>query len=445
MGVSRKKPRTNSTGSGAGSGAASATATKALLLRFEQWYGRHSVDAGHEHPPVGEAADLLGELFALTGGRLREPTVGVLEATLAAVEAEPALASRLPRVIEMLEHYLDFAVESGAWRGSDAQIDESSEFLEVAYEVSTGLLLFLIDALDDVPDVSAGEERAALRALTEPLRDAEAVLDRVRVLLDELDPESVPGALAIERVLGLLAVAASPGLLPGASTEEIVGMLDTAAGVEPEQAATADAGTAEVMAGVEKAGIVWQPGGAVRPVAPAGLRAALADAVISLADEYGLLDDEGASAHPVGTALRVTATTSTGWRSLLLAAESDLGELHLALQLAFDWANLGEHAFTVGAAAGSEVGSRSPEPVDDEDSVECGALLVEPGDEIGYAYAPEVAAESDHDPHEVVVRLDGVDEPTETRRALPRCTGASGDADAAEVDRMLSPLRLSAS
>ncbi len=451
MGARDKKPgRMHGTGPAAGSG--SGAAVTATLLAFERWYTRHAAEGGHAHPPAAEASALLKRLFVLSAGRLRQPVVPVLESLLGAVEAEPELAVRLPEVIETLEHYLDFAVDTGAWQAGDAQIDESAEFLEVAYEVSTGLLLFLIDALDDVADVPPAQERAALGALAVPLRSAEQLIARLRGLLDEADPLSVPGALTLERVLGVLSVAASPGLLPGASTAEIVRMLDTAAGVSDEEAAAADAPTARMLATLELEGVVATPAGAsgVRPVAVPALRAALADAVITIADELGLLDDE--NPHPSGTALEVQVSTAdpepASWRRLLLAADSDLGGLHLAIQLAFDWDNDEGHEFT--SANEPEVVFTALDPLDeaaeddsvaDENEVEIGELLVDPGDELAYVYG-------DGGERRLVIRLDGVLEPAGSGAsgspspALPRCIGASGDLDVAEIDRQLAPLRL---
>jgi hypothetical protein len=454
MGTKRKKPRQPT------SAMRSATGTKALLLGFERWYRQHSAGGGHEHVPAGDVTEQLKRLFELSRGRLHEPTVAVLEAVLAEVEADAALAGRLPEVIETLEHYLDFAVETGAWQGSDAQIDDSSEYLEAAYDVSTGLLLYLIDALDDVADVPVPQERAALAALPQPLRTPDDLIDRLRAVLEGVDPGSVAGSLAIERVLGLLSIAASPGLLPGASTAQIIGMLDTAAGVSDEESAEAALPTEQLTEALAQAGISL----AVRPEAPAGLRAALADAVITVADELGLLDDSE-NAHPEGTALHVTARVAgTGeWRELLLAADSDLGALHLAVQLSFDWANTEEHRFTLADDPGVVYASVDPlgdplsdaearaDDVIDENEVELGELFAETGDELEYRYG---AADLER---RVGIRLERVEPPTDTAaghtssaqpspaQLLPRCTGASAEADAAEADRLLSPLRLTAS
>ncbi|MDO9397773.1 MAG: hypothetical protein Q7T71_14600, partial [Herbiconiux sp.] len=335
MGTKRKK-------TGRGTTTRSGTGTKALLIAFERWYAGHAEGAGHEHPDAADTTAQLARLFELSGGRLGSPTVAVLEGVLAEVEADASLAARLPEVIETLEHWLDFAVETGAWPASDAQIEESAEFLEVAFDVATGLLLYLVDALDDVADVPEAQERAALEALRVPLRSAQQLVDHLRAALAPLEAaaeSSVPGSMALERVLGLLSVAASPGLLPGASSRQISGMLDTAAGVTVEQAAAADAETTRLLTALEQDGlIVGLPGiGGTRLEAPAGLRAALADAVMIVADELGMLEDDSDNPHPAGTVLEVEAAVldskPASWRRLLVAADSDLGGLHLAVQL----------------------------------------------------------------------------------------------------------------
>jgi hypothetical protein len=237
---------------------------------------------------------------------------------------------------------------------------------------------------------------------------------RLRGVLEEVDPGTVPGALTIERVLGLLCVAASPGLLPGASAEQIIGMIDTAAGVTAADAASADVATARIMAAVERGGIVVTPAGTVgvRPEAPHGLRPALADAVISIADELGLLDDDLENAHPAGTVLQVKVavlgTKPAEWRRLLLAADSDLGELHLAIQLTLDWENTELHGFTRADEPDVVFGSvdrLDEEAVDDaiidEKEVELGQLLIEPGDELAYLSGRD-------DPRQLVIRLEYV-------------------------------------
>lgn len=451
-------------GSGAGAASGGGAKTTAMLIRFERWYAGHAAGAGHEHPSASDATALLSALFVLSRGRLHEPVVSVLEGVLAEVEASGELAPRLPDVIEVLEHYLDFAVETGTWRASDAVIDESSEYLEVAYDVSTGLLLYLIDALDDVADVPEDRERAALAALPQAgaSTSASALTDRVLAVFETGDPASVPGALALERVLGLLCVAVSPGLLPGATTAQILGMLDTAAGVTPEQAAAAGPLTDDLLTELERLGLIAPVAGAGggRLEAPAGIRAALADAVVAVADEFGLLDDEGENPHPEGTVLEVLAsvadTAPAEWRRLQIAAESDLGALHLAIQLSFDWANTEEHSFvsvdepeTVYAPVGllgSDADGRSgggtgddgqgadeSAEIVDENEVEIGEFLVADGDEIEYRYG-------DVDPRRVVIALKSVGEATET--VLPRCVAASAGVDAAEADRLLAPLRI---
>jgi hypothetical protein len=419
-----------------------------MLIGFERWYTRHLAGDAHEHLPGAETVTLLTVLFDRSRGALLVPRADVLDDLLAAVDADQELAPRMPEVIDTLEHYLDFAVESGAWPATDAQIDESSEVLEVAFELSTGLLVFLLDSLDDVDEATPELSRLAFEAMAGPVRTPSALVSRLRGVLAIADSQTTPGALAVERVLGLLCVAADPALLPGRSGERIRAMLDTAAGVTPDEARDADPATERMLAELEHDGIlrVVETSGVVRHEAPIGLRPALADAIIEVADELGLLEDEGFNPHPDGAALQVkvavVGSAPAEWRRLLLAADSDLGELHLAAQLSLDWPNTEPHEFTLADEPDAVFTSfdrvvGEPDSVRedavDENDVQLGELLAEVGDELRYRYGVD-------ETRRLVVRLESVVEADQ--RPLPRCVGAAAGVDVAEIDRLLSPLRL---
>ncbi|WP_291055753.1 hypothetical protein [Herbiconiux sp.] len=432
----------------------SETGTTALLVRFERWYAQHaaSVD-GHDHASAPETTALLGKLFELSSRRLHEPVVEVLDPLLAAVEADPELAPRLPEVIETLEHYLDFAVETGAWEGTDAQIDASSDLLEDAYDISTRLLLHLIDALEDVDDVPRAEERAAFEGLASAISTPEQLTERLREVLRsaEGDAASEPRALAQERVLGLLCVAANPLLLPSTPVEQIVELLDIAAGAAGTLSGEADGETDRMLGELTSDGILTLigPAGDSRYEAPTGLRAALADAIDDIADELGLFDD-GRNPHQPGTVLGlrvdVQGSEPAVWRSLLLEADADLGELHLAVQLSLDWPNAESHGFTA-ASEPDEVYTSADriadEPDDerlvDENEVEVGELLAELGDDLHYEYG-------DEEPRRVAIRLERVEPAGDGGgsgdRSLPRCDDTSPETDVTAADALLAPLRL---
>jgi hypothetical protein len=460
MGVKRQRSRRPGQRSTA---TPSTAATKAVLIGFDRWYTRHLAVDGHDHQPADQSLALLTELFERSRGALHRPEAPVLEELLASVDADPQAAKRLPEVIDVLEHYLDFAVETEVWRAADAQIDESTEVLEVAFELSTGLLLYLLDALDEVEDVPAPLSRSAFAGLSPLIRTPADLLARLRSALGaDADADApaevpVPQALAVERVIGLLCVAADPGLLPDRSEERIRSMLDTAAGVTADEAREADALTDRILAELEADGIlrstVEGSGGSdasdvVRREAPVGLRPDLADAVLEIADELGLLDDDAVNPHPVGAALQVKIAVLDSrpaeWRRLVLAADSDLGELHLATQLALDWANDDPHEFTVEGEPGTvftSVDGMSDDPgatganenAVEENGVQVGELLVDVGDELRYRYGAA-------SPRLLVMRLESVVEADP--RPLPRCVGASDGVDVAETDRLLAPLRL---
>ncbi|MCS5719453.1 plasmid pRiA4b ORF-3 family protein [Herbiconiux sp. CPCC 205763] len=455
MGVKRRQPRRPVRRSAAGS---TATATKAVLIAFERWYARHLVSVGDDHLPTDRTVALLSDLFDRSRGALHAPTAPVLEGLLAGIDDDPERAGELPDVIQTLEHYLDFAVETGSWSGTDDEIDESAELLEVAFELSTALLGFLVDSLDEVEDVPVDRARAALETLAPPLRTPEALLGRLRDVLGGVD-STEPGDVAVQRVIGLLCVAVDPGLLPERSEKRIQAMLDTAAGATVDQARMADVDTTRMLALLEGDGLIERvkTSGIDRFETPEDLRPALADAVVEIADELGLLDDDVINPHPAGTALQVkvavVGTEPAEWRRLLLAAESDLGELHLAAQLSLDWPNEEPHEFTVAgepdtvftsfgrvtsdASAGAGVGvvADTDDAEDDridENDVQLGELLIDVGDEIEYRYGVE--------PRRLVIRLERIGEPD--GGPLPRCVGATAGIDLVEADGLLASLRL---
>jgi len=421
------------------------TATRALLIAFTGWYKRHAGD-DPEHAAADELTPLLGTMFEVTNGALRTPTAEVLENLVASLDGDLELEALRPQLLDALEHYLDFAVETGSWPGTDAQIAQSADVLERAYELTTGLLPYLLDALNDIDDVPAEIERAAFEALTARIRSSQELADHLRTVLDEgADSSTVSGALALERVLGVLSVAAYPALLPGLSTARVEEMLDVAAGVTAAEAREARPATDRILAGFEFDGIL-RPGvdeDADRLIAAPGLRPALADALIDLAEEWGLLTDDEANPHPDGTALQVKATIAdtkpAEWRRLLFAADADFGELHLALQLAFDWSDSDPHEFTLADEPGTVLTTvdllegLAVEDALDEDEVELGELFVDVGDEVLYRYGQD-------DVRRLVVRLERIVESSD--QVLPRCVGASAGIDVGEADRLLSPLRL---
>jgi hypothetical protein len=421
-------------------GRSQGAATTALLIRFDRWYTKHvGAVEEHDHLAAEESRALLGELFQLSSGALRTPTESVLSSVLDAVETDPELSPMMPHLVDTLEHYLDFAVETGMWAPAESEIVASYELLAAAIDEGSGLLLDLIDALELVPDVPAASARQALEALAPVVRSEEDLLTRVQGSLADLDPAGPIGALVIERVLGVLCVAVSPELLPGLATAQILELLDEDAGASVPELALASPLTDTILAGLVQDGILTSDA-AGRLVAPVGLRPALADVLLELADEFGL--SEG-NPHPEGTVLEVTAVLADSepevWRRLEIDADADLGELHLALQLTLDWANTEEHRFTTDLEEDGSSGSPAdsaggPDDGSEEDDVEIGELLVEDGDALGY----------DYDGARVIVTLQRVTEPRASGIPfkLPRCVGASAETGAEEADRLLAPLRV---
>ncbi|GAA2221616.1 plasmid pRiA4b ORF-3 family protein [Herbiconiux moechotypicola] len=426
---------------------AGATTVTARLVQFERWYAKHLRADGAGHVGTAEITATLRQLFALSDGRLLTPSAPVLEAVVTAVDTDERLAERMPEAVDALEHYLDFAIESGTWAPSDEELDRCDAVLAAAFDLGAGLLLQLLDALDDVDDVPEPAERRALAALRPPLRSAETLYETVTgTLLDELVGAQPSGdgadlspvhALALGRAIGVLCVAAHPVLLPGLSAAQVAQRLDTASGVSEADSVAAVPPTERMLAALATTGaivpVTVEAG--VRWEAPEGLRAALADTIVELAEEVGLLEpEEPLNPHPEGAVLRVRAVVSGSrpavWRELRVGAEADLGEVHLALQLALDWTDELAHRFEAGG------GREAVEVVaaEDELEVEFGEFLVEARDELGYRYGEGSEGTL------VTVTLLGVDEAGGER--LPRCVGASPEVAVAEVDELLAPLRL---
>ncbi|QJU53565.1 plasmid pRiA4b ORF-3 family protein [Herbiconiux sp. KACC 21604] len=459
-------------GGGAGRAGAGGAAVTATLLQFGRWYQRHLDETGSAHDGGHASGDdiraMLATLFEVSGGRLRSPRAEVLETLLDRVEDDDGLWPRMPEVLDALEHYLDFAVESGSWDASDDEIDASDEVLALASESGGGMLVTLIEAMDDVDDVEPANERPALQGFAAGGGTAEGVADYIDAALAEVTD------LAAERVLGLLCVAALPELLPGRSTERIVAMLDVAVGAGEAERHDADAATHAVLERFENDGLLRAsalPGSdEQRLEAAPGLRGVLADAVVEIADARGLLPD--ANPHAPGTGLAVTATvvapeaTAEGavWRRLVFAADTDLGGVHLALQLAFEWDDEHPHRFRVeetdelflsvgvlggesrswGGASGVDPSAVDdlPEGAEDELEVQLGELLVEPGDELDYEYDGDADSGSGGSAGvRVRIRLEEVLEP-DAALVLPRCVASSGDQPVEEIDGLLTPLRL---
>lgn len=408
----------------------SGAGTAAVLARFDVWYARHLADAAHDELSRAEMRSLLDTLFARSRGAIRIPEASALEALLTEVDGDPVLAPRMPDIVVALEHYLDFAIETGVWDPSDATLERSEDILAAAYELSAGLLGFLLGSLDDVEDPAAAEEIAAIAAIAPLAGSGEALSSYLSELIGSRsgDPKAYETPLVVHRVLGVLAVAAAPERLPGFSTAEIIRRLDAAFGESSPPAAVGEA-TSGILAQLENDGVIAVRAGddGDRYEAPVGIRGLLADALLDIGEALGLVDDGSLNLHAAGTALQLkvalVGTKPAVWRRLLVDAGATFAELHLAIQLTLEFTDEAEYRFTV-TEEGDEVILTSADVVVslgsgavDADQVEIGELFVGVGDEVDYRYDLVAGWRA-------VVRLEKLLEGT--GEALPRCVGGAG-------------------
>jgi hypothetical protein len=151
----------------------SGTAVAALLVRFDAWYRRHLSAEPHDEVEPEASRALLETLFARSNGALRVPAASTLEELLTEVDADLDLAPRMPEVVDVLQHYLDFVIETGAWTPSDAALEQSEDVLSAAYMLSAGLLDFLLESLSGSPiSPSSASRRYGRRPETEPASGA---------------------------------------------------------------------------------------------------------------------------------------------------------------------------------------------------------------------------------------------------------------------------------
>ncbi|HEY5221623.1 MAG TPA: plasmid pRiA4b ORF-3 family protein [Microbacteriaceae bacterium] len=225
----------------------------------------------------------------------------------------------------------------------------------------------------------------------------------------ELESDDLLGPLAVINLIGQLAAAVSPHVLPELSTSALADIFSESTDFAGLGVGAVGAGRCAIaLRHLYGTGILVKhvtADGAVRYAVPPELRPVVAEALIEaqtdlLEPEDDELDDELLdSPHPTGTLLQLKIALVDArpvvWRRILIEADATLGELHEAIQRSFQWNDSHLHRFTVDDwYSGGPTFGPVPDGVSsgvlggafDENLIELGALLREPADDLFYIY-----------------------------------------------------------
>ncbi|NQX26791.1 plasmid pRiA4b ORF-3 family protein [Microbacteriaceae bacterium VKM Ac-2854] len=181
--------RTGKNGGGGRSGGDGRTAETAIMVRFRSWYRSHLAETAmdHEHLGLDETVEVLTDLFAMTRdlrprGTFAAPDAALLDKIFDTVEADlendasgADLDDTLFTIAEVIEHYLDFLVDTELWQGTDDDLDDCQAVLDEVLDLAGSFVDAVMDDLSVVDDVPAAEQLAALRA-TRLVAAADAVV-----------------------------------------------------------------------------------------------------------------------------------------------------------------------------------------------------------------------------------------------------------------------------
>jgi hypothetical protein len=141
----------------------SPTAISALTLAFGAWYKTH-VEGLDDHPTAEAMLASFARVSTLTAGlpgkhTLAHPVPDTLDALLDHFDEADEVELDDPiwegaSVVDVLDHLLDFLVETERWRGTTAELDES---FEIVHELTgdedgaaAGFFTLLVESLDTV-------------------------------------------------------------------------------------------------------------------------------------------------------------------------------------------------------------------------------------------------------------------------------------------------------
>jgi hypothetical protein len=219
----------------------SPTAISALTLAFGAWYRVHS-EGLDDHPTPAAMLESFARAATITAalpGRhtLAHPVPDTLDALLdhlddAAEQGSDELDDPIwegASLVEVLDHLLDFLVETDRWRGTTAELDESSAIIRelTGDENGAGAAFFslLMDGLQTVPEVAAADQLVSLERWS-PL----AAIPRFLDWLGDEQPVTATGALRLADIPVVSALLGLPEqrIVPGGSMWEIINVDPTA-------------------------------------------------------------------------------------------------------------------------------------------------------------------------------------------------------------------------
>ncbi|NQX12913.1 plasmid pRiA4b ORF-3 family protein [Microbacteriaceae bacterium VKM Ac-2855] len=218
------KKRTGGTGRSGASGRPGGdgrTAETAIMVRFRGWYRSHLADTAmdHEHLGLDETVEVLTDLFAMTRdlrpkGSFAAPDAELLDKIFDTIEADldgeehaSELDDTLFTIAEVIEHYLDFLVDSDLWRGTDDALDECQAVLDEVLDLPGSFIDAVMDDLGAIETVAIETQLAAL-ARTRLVAAADAVVAHVAQNPDATLTES--SARELLDTLGIAPAGAEP-------------------------------------------------------------------------------------------------------------------------------------------------------------------------------------------------------------------------------------------
>ncbi|MBF4635218.1 hypothetical protein ITJ38_12445 [Agreia pratensis] len=153
----------------------SPTAISALTLAFGAWYKTH-VDGLDDHPTPEAMLSSFSRLNAITAGlpgkrTLAHPVPDTLDALLDHFDDADEVELDDPiwegaSVVDVLDHLLDFLIETERWRGTTAELEESSEIIhELTGDeggAASGFFTLLVESLETVEAAPVDAQIASL-------------------------------------------------------------------------------------------------------------------------------------------------------------------------------------------------------------------------------------------------------------------------------------------
>jgi hypothetical protein len=204
----------------------SPTAISALTLAFGAWYRTH-VEGLDDHPTPEALLASFARVATLTAGlpekhTLAHPVPDTLDALLDHLDEADDAELDDPvwdgaSVVDVLDHLLDFLVETERWRGTTAELDESSEIIHELTgdeDGAAGFFTLLVESLDTVEAAPVDAQISSL--------DRWSVIAAIPAFLDWIGEGRTLSATGALRTADIPVVSALLGLpaqrqLPGGS------------------------------------------------------------------------------------------------------------------------------------------------------------------------------------------------------------------------------------